>query len=345
MARYDSASRLNLSAAITLAILAGASPVGLSANAAEMQRLRVSMATKSSALYAPYLIAIEKGYYAEEGLELVITVAGGGVSTPAQLAGDIDINTSGPVALTPILRGAPLKIVYTMAVRSTDELWSTSKDLKTLQDLKGRQIGIISRGDSAEIETKMALAKAGLPLDYVNFTALGQATGPGLVLKSGSLPAVVIAGSFLEIARAAGDLEKGNLVYSFFRDLPQPYSGIAVSDQFLKTDRGAVVKFMRATFKGTRFMKANRSGSIAVMSKYDTQSSQDLLGKDYDKVVSVLTPDGTISADVRLADMKVRASIIGLDESKIPPLEKAYDYSIVEEANDSLNKSGWQPKS
>src|SRR6185437_521485 len=100
-------------------LLAGFTICALSpgADGAELQKLRVSMATQTM-IYAPYLIPMEKGYYAEEGLQLDVVIAGGGVSTPAQISGAIDINTSGPVALSPILRGAQLKIVYTMANHS-----------------------------------------------------------------------------------------------------------------------------------------------------------------------------------------------------------------------------------
>jgi ABC-type nitrate/sulfonate/bicarbonate transport system substrate-binding protein len=342
MKRHSAGSWLarGLAAAILSTSLLWLAP----APATALEKLRVAMATKASSLYAPYLVAIEKGYYAEEGLELDITIAGGGVATPAQIAGDIDINTSGPVALTPILRGSPLKIVYTLATHSTDELWSTSKDVKTIQDLKGKQIGIISRGDTNEIAVKMALLKAGLPIDYVNFTALGQANTSLLVLKSASLPAVVAAGVFVEIARAAGDLNKGNLVYSFFKDLPMPYSGVAVTDRFLNSRRDRLAKFLRATLKGASYMKANPRQTIAIMSKYDTQSTTDQLAIDYDKVRSVLTPDGTVAEDVRAVDLKVRASIIGLGADKIPPMERIYDYSIVRETNAELERSGWQPR-
>src|SRR5262249_21747289 len=104
-----------------LALAVAVSPAS-PAVASDLQKVRVSMAA-TTATYAPYLVAIRKGYYADEGLDIDVQMATGGTATPAQLAGSIDINTSGPVALSPILRGAPLKIVYTEATHSDFQLW------------------------------------------------------------------------------------------------------------------------------------------------------------------------------------------------------------------------------
>ncbi|MGH7091182.1 MAG: ABC transporter substrate-binding protein [Stellaceae bacterium] len=104
--------RLSLRGMTVLALAASMAAGGWAngAFAAEKQQVHVSMAAQT-VIYAPYLIAIEKGYYAGEGLEIEVKIAGGGVATPAQLSGSIDINTSGPVALSPILRCAAMKIV------------------------------------------------------------------------------------------------------------------------------------------------------------------------------------------------------------------------------------------
>ena len=39
----------------------------------------------------------------------------------------------------------------------------------------------------------------------------------------------------------------------------------------------------------------------------------------------------------------VRAEIINVPKDKIPPLEKIYDFSIVREATQELQREGWKP--
>ncbi|HXR25740.1 MAG TPA: ABC transporter substrate-binding protein, partial [Candidatus Binataceae bacterium] len=60
---------------------------------AELQTLHLTMPA-IAVYYAPYMFAIEKGYYAEEGLTIDATMAGGGAATPALLSGTVDLSTS-----------------------------------------------------------------------------------------------------------------------------------------------------------------------------------------------------------------------------------------------------------
>ena len=309
---------------------------------ADNQTLRVSMAAQT-VIYAPYLIAIEKGYYNQERLTLDITMAGGGVATPAQIAGKIDINTSGPVALTPILRGSPLKIVYTEATHPVYQLWSTSKDIKTLQDLKGKQIGIISRGDTFELSMKMALVKAGLPLDYVSYTALGNGSALGPAFAAKSLPGFILSTQDIEQARHIGALAQGNLIVNMIKDTPMPYSGIAVTEAFIKDHADALRGFLRATMKGSRYMRKFKAQTLAVVGKYNPSIDSSVSSADYDVTMPLLTKDGTVADDVLRAYLEVQAQVLGLPKEQIPPVSRAWDYTLVREANAGLDKTRWQP--
>ena len=120
---------------------------------AEMQKIKMTVTSRTGPA-APYFIAIDKGYFAEQGLEVEIVDAGGGVAIPAMISGSADFSMSAAVAISAIMRGAQLRVIYTMADRPPYQLWATQPGLKTLADLKGKQVGIISRGDTFEIALK-----------------------------------------------------------------------------------------------------------------------------------------------------------------------------------------------
>lgn len=312
------------------------------ARAAAAQTVRVSFANYT-VMYAPYLNAMEKGYYADEGLDLKITTASGGIATPAQLSGTIDINTSGPIALSPILRGAPLKIVYTEATHPVYQLWSTDPALKSLKDLKGKQVGINARGDTLEISTKLALLRAGLPLDWVNYTALGTGNTLAPAFAAKALPAVVLANTDVDALNRRGLLSGGSLIVDMIHDLAMPYSGISVSDAFLRDHADAVIKFLRATLKGTRYMRKFKQQTLANVSKYFQYADPSLAGLDYDEDVPILTRDGTVPDDVLRKDMEVRAAILEIPKDQIPPISRAYDYRFVRQVNAELDRAHWTP--
>ena len=329
-------------AAFVLSALFIVSSIPGGVHAADLQHLRVSMASQGT-LYAPYTVAIEKGYYAQEGLALDVTIASGGIATPALLSGSLDISTSNPSVISPALRGAPLKILYTMASRSQNQLWSTSPEIKTVKDLKGKQVGVIARGDSFEISVKLLLQRLGLPLDYVNFTPLGNANTLTATLISASLPAVMTTDTDAEIARGTGALAHSHLLFDMHKNLPMPYSGIAVTEQYLQTHRDTLHGFLRATMKAVRYMRKYKPQTMTIVAKYSKITDPRVAEFDYNSALSILTKDGTVPDDVLKSDLIVRASLLDMTPSQVPPVSKLYDYSIVKQANAELDAEHWQP--
>ncbi len=99
--------------------------------------------TMPSMFESPYLVAWQKGYFAEEGLDFKYTLANGGVATPALLSGSIDASASSASALAAIMRGGAMRIILVLQNRGLYSLWSTRPDIRTLADVKGKQIGML----------------------------------------------------------------------------------------------------------------------------------------------------------------------------------------------------------
>ena len=70
------------------------------------ENIRVSYVVLSTS-YMDHVVAIEKGYLREEGLNVEAVKAGGGVATPALLSGQLQFSTSAGAALSAAIRGAP----------------------------------------------------------------------------------------------------------------------------------------------------------------------------------------------------------------------------------------------
>src|SRR5437764_15058458 len=80
--------------------------------AAALKNMQIDVAVRD-APYAFYFIGIEKGYYAEEGLNVELTSSGGSTSVAAVLSGDMPFTTAASASLSAILKGGPLKIILT----------------------------------------------------------------------------------------------------------------------------------------------------------------------------------------------------------------------------------------
>jgi hypothetical protein len=156
------------------------------------EKLRVTYPNINGS-YIYFFGAIDRGYYREEGLDLEVIEVGGGTATAALMSGDVQFSTSGSSAVSAIIRGAPLKVLLVGEDRPDWQIWSSHPEIRALEDLRGQQIGIISRGDTGEIGIRYLLMKRGLPGDYVAFTPIGSSVAARLVVMSnGSLPAGIL---------------------------------------------------------------------------------------------------------------------------------------------------------
>ncbi len=310
---------------------------------AELQKIKMTITSRTAAA-APYFIAIDKGYFAEQGLAVEIVDAGGGIAIPAMISGSVDFTMSAAVAISAIMRGARLRVIYTMADRPPYQLWATQPELKTLADLKGKQVGIISRGDTFEIAMRVTLRDAGLPQDFVGFTALGAGTSPRqAALASGALPAVMLSVGDVTPLKGTPALAKSHMLVDMEQSIRMPYTGVATTARHLAADPELVRRFLRAMVRGVLYMRAFKAETVAILMKADPASGRAALAADYDDLMPTLTPDGTAPDALIRKDLEVRAAIINVPESSIPPPAQFYDYAPLRAVEAELRASGWKP--
>jgi NitT/TauT family transport system substrate-binding protein len=307
------------------------------------EKVKMSIAATSSN-YATYLAALEKGYFLEEGFDVEIVKAGGGTATPAQISGEIEFNTSGATALSAILRGAPLKLVYFPWERPTYQVWSTQPDIKTLADLKGKSVGIQTRGDTFEIALRLLLMKRGMDPNSVGYTPLGFGSGRLAAIGSGSLPAAILSRVDLEQMRDMGTPIKGSLLADAYNEVRMPYTGLSVLDSALKRDRERIKRIVRACVKGHHYAVAHKDATLRILSKHNPGVSLRAMDADYEEVVvASRTEYGVVSVELQRQEADLRASLIGVAKDKVRPLGEIYDFSMAEEVNRELKAAGWKP--
>ena len=289
---------------------------------------------------APYLVAADKGYFAEEGLDFKYVLANGGVATPALIAGSIDASASSASALSAIMKGAPLRIVLVLQNHGLYSLWSTRPEIRTLADVKGKQIAIETRGDAGEVATRIALQQAGIAPDAVGYTPLGTANAANAM--SGLAPAFVLASGDVNILRASGELGKAHLVMDY-KNIHIPIDGLAVPQKLVAERPEVLKKMLRAIVKGMLYTRAYKQQTIAILLKSLPNGNAAAVAADYDAFIAGLTPDLMVSSEDIKNDLDVHAVLLNMPRESVPPVDAIYNFGPLRAAEAELRASRWKP--
>jgi NitT/TauT family transport system substrate-binding protein len=323
-----------------LAAIATAALICLPAHAAD--KVKVTYPTLTSS-YIFFFSAIAKGYYKDEGLDLDVVEAAGGVATPALVSGDAQFSTSGSSAISAIMKGAKLKVLAVGEDRPSWQIWTTRPEIKTFQDLKGLQVGVLSRGDTGEVAIRYVLKKFGLPADFVSYTPMGSSLGTRMaVVRAGSLPAAVLQPAEVETLRAGGGLANAHMIMDLAQEVRSTFNGLASSDDMIKNHTDVVMRFVRATRKGMIYARDNRDGAIDVFVKA-MKAQPDAAAHGYDELRKVMAEDGAIAPEAQTNELALRADMLSMAASQIPPITAVFDFSWLEKVNAELKAAGWKP--
>ena len=289
------------------------------------------------------MAAIDKGYFADEGLDVDLTSAGGGVAIPAMISGNLDFSGSGSSAISAILKGAHLKVVVVGQDRPGWQLWSMQPQIKTLTDLKASQVAVISRGDSGEVALRYLMQLHSLPRDYFAFTPLGNGTARLAAISTGSIPAGIMVWGEVEKLKTSGGLNNGRLVSNLTDEVRMVFNGLATSDKLIAEKPDLVLRMVRAIIKGQTYVRSFRDPSIAMIAKYAKTEPKDA-ASDYDHIQPAIARDGTVDAAVQANEVALRSEMMEIpDPQRLKPAA-VFDFGPARKALASLTASGWKPQ-
>src|SRR6478672_4861042 len=134
--------------------------LGSSSWAQDLVKVPVQIPAITPAVTA-FAIARDRGYYREEGLDVQLIVMPSAVGTQALLGGNVKFSTGGGAGLLPILRGAPMRFMFTTFSRPMFWLYARP-ELRSVESLKGRKVGVSSIGSGPDSLLRELLKKHGL---------------------------------------------------------------------------------------------------------------------------------------------------------------------------------------
>jgi NitT/TauT family transport system substrate-binding protein len=194
---------------------AAASPAAAAPTTAPRAVMVVKVATTPSISNGARYIALERGYFREEGIELEEVPSDTSAQTlPALAAGQVEIVGGGISAalFNAILQGIPVRLVldqWTAYPGNGAGGLIVRKDLvdssqvRDFPDLRGLKVGITAHGQATEYGLGVSLARAGLALTDVETTLMSY---PDMTVALGNrnIDAAVTIEPYAELAVAQG---------------------------------------------------------------------------------------------------------------------------------------------
>ncbi|HLN87739.1 MAG TPA: ABC transporter substrate-binding protein [Candidatus Limnocylindrales bacterium] len=286
---------------------------------------RVTIATPSRGLFEfPVVVAMRKGFYKDEGLEVDKVQMQPALGVKALISGDIDYLLAWGSALRAAVSGVPIKAVLGFAGRPLHVLIARP-EIKSPKDLKGKIIGVDSIAGTVDYLSRVAARHFGFePEKDIKIIVTGESPTRLAALRAGAIDATPI-----DVAFAVKAEDEGFKRLVYLGDLIElPLSGIAVMDQKLQTQRDQIRRAVRAGVRGLRFMKQNRNETVQMLSDY-LRITPAQSARAFDASINSFSDDGMISDKGVLLDVQLTKERLKL--TKDIPLSQLVDWSLVKE--------------
>ena len=278
-----------------------------------------------------YHVGKEKGFYREEGIELQPIMAGMLQGIQGLIGGSFDYSQMLGQGGGAIMRGAPLKIIMAFDTRPSWFLLGT-KNMKGVQDLKGKQLAVSSFGAALDQMTRELLPRFGIePMRDVTLRAIEPPPNRLAALLSGAVDAAVLTHPETIVARRQGFKE-----LLFFGDHIEFVSaGVVATERNISQRPDFVRRFIRGALKTFYWLKANEKEVAARLANATKSSEADGL-ELYRTGVKLFSQDGAIPRTLQERMVSLQRKVLNVEKDVAP--ESVYDFSFVRTGNKELGK-------
>ena len=236
-------------------------------------RMRIAYSSISGA-YVGIWVAHDAGLFAKEGLDdQMILIPSATQLAQVAVAGDVDIaSLGGGPMIAAALSGADLKVIGNNVNKMIFSIHA-KPEVKSIEELRGKRIGVSRFGSSSDVSARYALRKFNLdPQKDVMSSIFGD-------LRSGAVDGALVSPPTQFLSEKLGFKE---LVSITEMNFAYPNPAMTVAGDLIRKRPDAIDRFMRAYVRGVHRARTDREFAIKSLAKYTTVTDPVLLGKTYD---------------------------------------------------------------
>jgi len=247
-------------------LLAAGLALAVALPAAAQDKMQLQLNWFHLADHSPIYLAMKKGYYKEEGIDLTVLRGSGSADAAKKVdLGQSDVGIAdAPTVLTAISKGANLKMVAVVYDKAGNNLFfRKSANIRSPKDLVGKKIAV-PPADSHRVLWPAFAALNGVDPSSVTLVNI-KPEGKQAIVAAGEVDGSFdLYTSYAIWEKVLGKGEVGHLLWADF-GLPIYGHTYFVNNELLQKNPKLVERFLRATHKGWRDAKANPAASIDAM--------------------------------------------------------------------------------
>lgn len=309
----------------------------LPSRAQEKKALRVVFVSFSWNSELPFRVAMAKGYFKAQGITIEpIFIRGGPTALAALISGDVDFGSIGG-AQAPIRSRSRGLDVYILGSISSKVNYTIvgNKETKTIEQLKGKIIGVTGAGAFSDFAVRMFLRNNNMDPDKdVVLRAIGPTN-----LRAAALEKGLIAAAPFSSEETIMLLKKGfPMISNLSESLGIPQSLLVTRGEVLERYPETTKRFLKAVIMGIQF--ARRDKKEAIKAGYDAglKGDPDIVNKAYDLYIPGYTSDLSVAAEGMqlILDEDIRNGLV----DKKMTLDRVINERILKRAQEELRAEG-----
>jgi NitT/TauT family transport system substrate-binding protein len=319
---------VTLVASIALALSAcgtpAAAPPGQSGSAAagggSSSKVTIGVGGQTLLTYLPTTLAQQLGYYQEEGVTVELQdLQGGSKALTAMIGGSTNV-TSGYYEHTIQMqaKNQKIKAFVDMGRSSGLVLLVAPKNegtIKTLADLKGKNVGVTAPGSSTDMFIKYLLAKSGMQKTDAAVSAIGAGSSAVAAMEQGQVDAAVMLEPDVSVlSKRIGhdpvileDVRSADGLKEVFETDAWPSSSLYAKTEWLDANKETAGKLAKAIKRTLEFIDGHSGEEIAAkMPENYAGGDKALYAKVIEDLKKTLSKDGTFTENGVQAVLKTQ---------------------------------------
>jgi NitT/TauT family transport system substrate-binding protein len=230
-----------------------------------LRKIYWGVSTLSPTLWIPY-VAKDAKLFEKNGLDVeLVLLRGSGQTSQAMVAGSLFASSVAlPAVMLADLNGADLvNVAHGIAVQSSKLM--VKSEIRKIEDLKGKKIGISSLGSAGDLLFGYVLRKYGIDTQRdVFWLAVGN-TGERL---QALLNGAVDAADLTYPADAQAERRGFRPLLDARKEIVYPTASVVTRRKTIREDRDTVMRVVRSYVEGIAYLKQNKIFAQKVLAKY-----------------------------------------------------------------------------